>query len=169
MHSRRVELGNLILSGHQELGGKSFANAGPAEDIKTDAQADDLAVQAWANSSKQMASLCRGANCRYLHVLQPNQYVPDSKVFSPKELSDYVGPELRHARLVQRLFPQFTNRGQELTQSGLRFRDLTPLFSDVPQTIYADVWCHYNVIGNRMLAEAVADEIVSALSDSGNP
>ena len=136
---------------------------------KTDAQADDLAVQAWANSSKQMASLCRGANCRYLHVLQPNQYVPDSKVFSPKELSDYVGPELRHARLVQRLFPQFTNRGQELAQSGLRFRDLTPLFSDVPQTIYADVWCHYNVIGNRMLAEAVADEIVSALSDSGNP
>lgn len=170
IQSRRVELGKLILAGHHEVGGKSFANAGPAEDIANNAESDGLAVQAWANSTKQMASLCRGANCRYLHVLQPNQYVPNSKVFTPKEQADYVGPELPHAILVQRLFPQFKARGQELNESGLlRFRDLTPLFSDVTETIYADVWCHYNSHGNRLLAEAIADEIANALSDSEKP
>lgn len=165
IRDRRVELGTRLISGHQIVGIRGFVSAGPAETFADNTAADQLAVQVWANSSVQMASLCRGAGCRYLHVLQPNQYAPHSKPFSPEELAQYVKSDAEYAQVVQRLYPQFTQRGQALTASGVRFRDLTALFNQTSETVYADHWCHLNELGNRLLGEALGREVAALLSE----
>lgn len=168
IRDRRVELGKRLITGHQIVGVRGFVSSGPAETFADDAAADQLAVQVWANSSAQMASLCRGAGCQYLHVLQPNQYAPHSKPFSAEELAKYVKPEAEYAQVVQRLYPQFTQRGQALSVSGVRFRDFTPLFNQTAETVYTDHWCHLNDLGNRLLGEALGREVAAVLREDSS-
>ncbi len=162
---RRFELSRLLIADHSTVGVRGFASSGPAEDFKDAAEADRLAVQIWSNSSAQMASLCRGARCQYLHCLQPNQYVPDSKVFSPLEREKYVRETLDHALIVKRLYPQFMQRGKELGQHGVRFRDLTMVFSQTTETVYCDGWCHFNESGSQIIAKEIAREVAAMLRE----
>jgi hypothetical protein len=49
------------------------------------------------------------------------------------------------------------------------FHDVTGLFANETDTIYSDYFCHYNSRGTNMLAEAVAEKVIEALSQSEHP
>ena len=161
--SQKADLAHQYLAGHTEIGGKSFANAGPIEPLLTEAETDATIVSIWANSSIQMERLCRGNGCQYIHFLQPNQYLRGSKPLSPIEREDLAHPDSPPAKVIERLYPKFLKRGQELSSTQVRFVDLTRLFEETSETVYVDPWCHYNEQGNQMLARAVAQEIAAAL------
>jgi hypothetical protein len=130
------------------------------------------AVSRWAQASIQMRDLAAANGARYYHFLQANQYVEGSKVFSEEEkriadVDAYVGrdfpynPSVRYYKPSARLgYPFLIEAGASLLEQGVRFVDLTMIFSDVRETIYRDACCHYNQAGNEIVAERISLEII---------
>lgn len=116
----------------------------------------DAMVDLWARASRQMHDLCVARGIAYHHVLQPNQYVPGSKPLSRWEESNARRPDHPYRPWVERGYPKLRAAGRELAASGVAFHDLTELFAEERETVYADDCCHLNAHGNQMLAEAVA-------------
>jgi hypothetical protein len=89
---------------------------------------------------------------------------------SVKPLSDIEASQYRYessaeGRTVQQIYPGMIAAGDRLRDAGVRFYDLTSVFSDVPETVYADWCCHYNLRGNEILAEHVAAAILDSMAD----
>lgn len=136
--------------------------------------ADDTAMHAdlaavWAASSLQMHRLCAAAGARYYHVLQPNQYVEGSKALAPEERAAAYDDRHPYRPAATAGYPHLRREGARLKALGVRFLDMTGVFSDVEAPVYADACCHLNVEGNRILAEAVLREIVADLAVSSRP
>lgn len=121
-----------------------------------------LIADLWERSSRAMAAIADAMGARYVHLLQPNQYVEGSKPLSAEELQHAY--RIFHAtHSVRAGYPLLRERGRHLTESGIPFRDLTQLFADEADTLYRDECCHLNARGNSILARAVADAVVAAL------
>ena len=120
-------------------------------------------AELWKRSSLQMWRLCTANKIEYIHCLQPNQYVPDSKVLSDWERRNiYAGPENLARHAVEKGYPDMIASGKELAAQGLPFTDLTQLFKPYSETLYRDNSCHYNDRGYQILAEKLV-QIVRAL------
>jgi len=149
------------------------ASYGPASDLaqRSGAYFRD-AVSRWAQASTQMRDLATASGARYFHFLQPNQYVEGSKVFTGEErrfadVDAYAGQEFpyhpsvrNYKRAAQLGYPLLIESGAALAERGVRFVDLTMIFSEVRETIYRDACCHYNLSGYEIIAERMAREIL---------
>jgi hypothetical protein len=95
---------------------------------------------------------------RAYFFLQPNQWVPDTKPFSTEEkalLTNYpAGQEIgmRYGLLREEI--------RQLHDEGVRAFDLTGVFAEESRTVYIDACCHVNELGNELLANRIADDIV---------
>jgi hypothetical protein len=116
-------------------------------------------AEVWARSSIQMALLCAGFGIRYLHFLQPNQYLPGSKRLTAEELETAYDPRVAETQRIATAYPILRARGRDLRNQGVDFIDLTMLFEDEPRTVYSDTCCHFNRLGNQRIAEAIAQAI----------
>jgi hypothetical protein len=116
-------------------------------------------AEIWARSSLEMELLCAGYGIRYLHFLQPNQYLPGSKTLTAEERAVAYDQAVGDTQRVATAFPIFAARGRDLRIQGVDFIDLTMLFKDEPRSVYLDTCCHLNQLGNQQLAEAIARAI----------
>jgi hypothetical protein len=98
-----------------------------------------------------------------VHLLQPNQYVPDSKKLGSEEQSIAISDEHCYGFAVRQGYPDLLREGANLRAEGVDFHDLTKLFAAFANPIYVDTCCHYNQKGNDLLAEAVAEALLAHL------
>ena len=140
----------------------SFIHHGPANS-SSDAAVEDEAIAIWQRCSFAMHQLCRANGTLYLHVLQPNQYVPDSKPLTKFEKKKCIDPGGSVEITVKALFPRLIEKGRKMKADGLAFSDQTQVFSAVTESLYVDPWCHFNEEGNRLLCEAIVPEILLLL------
>ncbi|NJL27620.1 MAG: hypothetical protein HC897_06830 [Thermoanaerobaculia bacterium] len=103
-----------------------------------------------------MAQLAEAHGVRYLHFLQPNQYVEGSKPLSEAEKASAFDPASDWCQGVQGGYPLLQAKGRELKEEGIAFEDLTEIFKTQEGTLYRDTCCHLGLEGNRLLARAVA-------------
>ncbi len=140
----------------------SFTTHGPTNRFSGDALEPEVAAM-WQRCSRQMHNLCQANGTLYLHVLQPNQYVPNSKPIGEAEskvcLSEYEGS----APFVRSMFPRLQECGLALQAEGVEFSDQTMVFATVEKPLYIDCWCHFNAEGHRLLGAAVADRLLQLL------
>ncbi|MBC7965041.1 MAG: hypothetical protein H7Z17_03865, partial [Fuerstia sp.] len=140
----------------------SFTTHGPTNRFSGDELEPEVAAM-WQRCSRQMHNLCKANGTLYLHVLQPNQYVPNSKPIGEAErlvcYSEYEGS----APFVRSMFPRLQELGLELQAEGVEFSDQTMVFATVEKPLYVDCWCHFNAEGHRLLGEAVADRLLQLL------
>jgi hypothetical protein len=128
----------------------------------------ELIAEMWQRMSSAMHGIAREASVVYVHVLQPNQYVENSKVFTEAEKKKAFahGPGFAEAwgRAAAAGYPALKKRGQRLRALGVPFHDLTHIFRNRSDTIYRDECCHVNWVGNqilgRVVGEILADEIL---------
>jgi hypothetical protein len=118
----------------------------------------------WARSSRLMHDLCKSKGMLYLHFLQPNQYLPESKPLTPEEMATAFDPDHPYRPGVIEGYPLLKAAGQTLHQEGVAFTDLTMLFADCHETVYSDRCCHFNQRGNEIVAAAIAAEVSRAMS-----
>ncbi len=146
----------------------SFQATGPPYPRATQHQLLVDAAKLWKRASIQMAQISRGAGLRYLHVLQPNQYVSGSKVLTDREREMAFGPPESTARIgVSRGYPLLKRARRELAARGVDFVDLTDLFREDDGRIYRDPCCHYTNRGYRVVARAIAEEIARRAPGAG--
>ena len=117
-------------------------------------------VEVWARASHEMANLCRGQGITYLHVLQPNQYLPGSKTLTDEERVIAWDPDVAATERVARAYPLLIERGELLRQQGVDFLDLSLLFRDEARSVYSDPCCHYNQLGADQVARSIAEQII---------
>lgn len=110
----------------------------------------------WARSSLQMHHLCRGLGVRYLHVLQPNQYLPGSKPMDDAERRAAWREDSPFRAPIETAYPLLRGAGVGLAAAGVDFLDATQLFAGMHQAAYLDDCCHLDPHGNEVLAEAIA-------------
>ncbi len=113
-------------------------------------------VDVWKRCSIQLQALCEAHEIRYLHLLQPNQYLPNSKPLSNDELEKAFDAEGPYRPVIEEGYPLMQAAGDELAARGIEFVDLSLLFESERRTVYADNCCHYNALGNELLCKAIA-------------
>ena len=143
--------------------GRQFAVSGPEYDYQSEEEVMVRSSELWRNCSQQMDSLCQGQGSTYLHFLQPNQYVTDSKTFSSDELKKSYVPESHdYHRVAKAVYPLLQQQGQKLKEQGINFVDLTQIYRDETDTIYRDWCCHVNQAGYDVVAVRIALEIAES-------
>jgi hypothetical protein len=152
----------LELTHHRIDRGKPFASTGPPQLYANQTEMFNHLRDLWKNGSTQIEHLCHGAGTKYVHILQPNQYVSGSKPMGERERSETVQVRQLNGQAIARGYPLLIRAGGELREQGIDFHDLTMLFANVEERLYADQFCHYNAQGNEILARAVAERIVDA-------
>lgn len=145
----------------------SFIHHGPANP-DSEAAVQNEAIEIWRRCSRTMHQLCQANGTLYLHVLQPNQYVPDSKPLTELEKEKCIDSGGPIESTVNTMFPRLIESGMEMKADGLAFSDQTRVFSQVTNSLYVDPWCHFNDEGNRLLCEALVPEI-RVLLDQQHP
>jgi len=141
----------------------SYRASGPHKKYGTPQEMYADLADVWMRCSQQMDHLAKGNGAVYLHFLQPNQYMPDSKRFTAEERAHAVDEGNPGAQPVRAAYPMLQARGLGLEARGVRFFDLTGLFADETETIYIDRCCHINERGNERMVRVVARELVSSL------
>jgi hypothetical protein len=116
-------------------------------------------AEVWARASLEMAQLCAGFGIRYVHFLQPNQYLPGSKTLTDEERAAAYDPDVAETQRVERAYPLLSARGRELRAQGVSFIDLTMLFRGERRSVYGDTCCHLNRLGNELMAAAIAGAV----------
>jgi hypothetical protein len=120
-----------------------------------------LIADVWEGSSLQMAAISRELGARYLHVLQPNQYDEGSKVLTPREREIAWAPEGEWPDGVRRGYPLLRARIPGMRARGIAVLDLSQLFAGSTEDLYSDPCCHYNLRGNQLLADAIAEALLA--------
>lgn len=117
-------------------------------------------VDQWHRGSVQLNRICAASGTRYIHILQPNQYVPNSKPILAGE--EKFLTETTYGSLVVTGYPLLRESGERLAdEQGIQFVDGSMVFQDVSETLYCDACCHLNARGNELLAEFIAAEVVA--------
>jgi hypothetical protein len=142
----------------------NFLARGPAFGSRPRADMCRLLAEHWVRSSSLMSDFSRARGIRYVHFLQPNQYVPGSKPMGPQERRVAVDPASPYKPPVEDCYPSLIEAGRTLAGRGVAFRDLTRVFASHPEPLYVDTCCHYNEGGHRLVGRAVGEVVVEALA-----
>ena len=122
-----------------------------------------MALRVWYRGSVVLHELSRTAGAEYYHFLQPNQYVPDAKPLTDRELAKAHEGTGLFVRAYRDAYPVWQRLGAELRQQGINYYDLTQIFVDNRETLYIDRCCHLNARGNELLAASMVQRLAPAL------
>ena len=139
-----------------------YLASGPHQAFDSDADLREHCANIWMRSSLLLHQVCAANGIRYVHFLQPNQYIAGSKPMGGEERFIAVAKGHPGQKPVETGFPVLIREGRNLVSRGVSFTDLTTVFADHPEPIYADHCCHVNHRGNELLAQRIAEVIRNA-------
>jgi len=144
----------------EEKDAKSFHMFGPNEKLENIV---NFSVDIWFRSSHQLANLAKMNGASYFNFIQPNIHIKNSKKLTDdeKNLVKNLSPDF-NPELLNTIYPIFSKKGQELKKYGTHFYDLTYLFKNEKQDIHVDACCHYNQVGNDIMANFIGQKIIGA-------
>ena len=118
----------------------------------------------WSYSSNKTFSLTRTKKIPYLHIIQPNQYLKNSKNFSEKENRETLSrPILKN--IIERHYSKL-NLNMLLTDNKL---DQRFLFKNEERTVYLDSCCHFNNLGITMIIDDLIDNFIPVFNSVLKP
>ena len=161
-YSRAIQNEQEVMMAQKLTGIPPYLQTGPHVDYSSEQQIFNELAQLWRNCSLQLHRICEANNIAYYHLLQPNQYFEGSKPMSAEERETVILPGHRYSEGVIKGYPLLKREGNELVKQGVQFTDLTMLFANTHAQTYRDNCCHFNELGSKILAQAVADAVLSA-------
>jgi hypothetical protein len=138
-----------------------YVVTGPRKSYADDSAIVEDLADIWQHSSLQLHWLCKGNNIKYFHFLQPNQYVADSKKLTARELKQAYSKNHPYKRGFDLGYPLLCEKANGLVENGVSFRNLSMIFADVTEEIYVDSCCHFNMLGNEIMAKEIARTILA--------
>lgn len=120
-------------------------------------QSREEIIKVWQQASRLIYQIAKAQGWTYVHALQPNQYVEDSKPLTAHE--QQVAYNLQHpwSQIAQEGYAALQQGGAELAAEGLPFYDVTDVFADNHENLYTDDCCHFGERGNEILAERLVE------------
>lgn len=122
---------------------------------------DRIAMQ-WANCSILMSQILKSRGIPYFHFLQPNQYYSE-KPFSDEEIRIALNENLHaYSTGASKGYPALIAKSELLEQNGVSFYNAAHIFDAESRTLYIDDCCHFNRLGNELLADFIASSILES-------
>jgi hypothetical protein len=116
----------------------------------------------WIRASTLMSVLLSARSVPYFHVLQPNQYHTQRR-FSDEEARVALNPESPFKDGVEKGYPSLLRAARsEIGKNGVKVLDATHIFDREPRPVYMDDCCHYTLHGNTILADYIAERILTS-------
>ena len=114
----------------------------------------------WLGSAVMMQQICNARGIPYLEIIQPNQYF-SKKQFSDKEQKLAFNKNSPYSEAIKQGYPYLPDIIRPMQQEGINLRSAVDIFDKIRVPTYSDNCCHYNQTGNEVLADRVAEFIVS--------
>ncbi len=140
---------------------KDFERTGYVPEDLTIVEAFQRSADLWARASVLIGVIAKGTGARYVHVLQPNQYVAGSKPISEREKKEAFNEKRPYAIAVRKGYPLLYERIPKIKEQVGLFIDATMVFANNVEDIYIDKCCHVNEEGNTLLARLIAEKILA--------
>ena len=156
---RKIEGLATIREGEEKKIVARLEAVGPTFTRKDKVDTVRKSVKFWANTSRSLRGIADEYGFRYLHVLQPNQYLEGSKPMGAREREIAIAPDHAYARYATIAYPLLIEQGKSLIANGVNFLDLTMLFADNEEILYRDTCCHLNEDGYNYIVEAIGQEV----------
>jgi len=116
----------------------------------------------WMRSSLLMNTTLENLDVPYIHVIQPNQYFSEKKL-SLQEKRIAFNSDSNFNKAVSKIYPYLLMKIGEMRAKGLNIVDATRVFDKEARLIYVDSCCHYNQLGNDLLANLIGREMAKVL------
>lgn len=118
-------------------------------------------VNLWKKYGRLQELAAKDANVLSFFILQPNQYVWDSKNFSVWEKENIFKASPTYVEQINLFYQEAREHIRRQRSQGRLFFDLSQAFVQNGETLYMDACCHFNARGNQALAAAVTKIIAS--------
>jgi hypothetical protein len=126
----------------------------------------DQVARLWVRSSSLMQDALARQGAAYVHVLQPNQYAT-SRRFGAEEARVALNPASPFKPGAEQGYPALVAAVQALPRGPDRphIFDATRVFDTEASPVYVDDCCHFTRKGNELLADFVADAVLTVRPD----
>lgn len=128
-----------------------------------DALSYEISAELWSRSSLLMDVVLRNRGVPYFHFLQPNQYY-SKRSFDPAEASVALSKNHRYGIGGTQGYPVLEAHAKLLMDGGVHYFSGVELFDREARPVYKDDCCHFNQLGNDMLADFVGQLIAGVMS-----
>jgi hypothetical protein len=110
-------------------------------------------VNVWKQSSNKINEFSLDNGIPYLHFVQPNQYLKDSKPLSDLEEANFVNFAIYGDPIAMYYEKLNVSKLQTLTKYDHRY-----LFNREARTVYSDNCCHFNQLGMDIITDAIVSD-----------
>jgi hypothetical protein len=128
-----------------------------------DAEALERIVAVWFNSSSAMNDVLAARKIPYFEFIQPNQYHLTGRQFSAEEATIAFDEKSQYREGTIKGYPKLLEKVSRLQAAGVKVFSAVNVFDDTAGVVYRDNCCHYNDLGNDVLARYIGQNIVTTL------
>ncbi|MEG4232640.1 hypothetical protein QUA40_11080 [Microcoleus sp. Pol11C3] len=137
-----------------------------ADFVLQDAAAFDKMASMWYESSIAMNQILSSRKIKYFHFIQPNQYYPTKRAFTAKEKEIAIDKKSPYIEGVEKGYPVLLSKVDDLQKAGVNVFSAVNILDNTKETVYKDACCHYNSVGEEVLANYVSSSIIKVVRES---
>ncbi|MEG5036819.1 hypothetical protein [Microcoleus sp. AT3-D2] len=137
-----------------------------ADFVLQDAAAFDKMASMWYESSIGMNQILSSRKIKYFHFIQPNQYYPTKRAFTAKENEIAIDQKSPYIEGVKKGYPVLLSKVGDLQKAGVNVFSAVNILDNTKETVYKDACCHYNSVGDEVLANYVSSSIIKVVRES---
>jgi hypothetical protein len=157
---------NLTITKITDLAGNSSVVRVQPTSPVDDAKAMESISKLWVNSSVAMNQILSARGIPYFHFIQPNQYYKTERVFTSEENNTvFILQNNSYADGVQKGYPVLLANIAALQQKNVKIFSAVNVLDQETKTVYYDPCCHYNLLGNEIFTNYIADRVVEVLNE----
>jgi len=136
------------------------------DSVLDDASAFGKMASMWYESSIMMNQILSSRNIKYFQFIQPNQYYPTKRVFTDKEKQIFISNDSPYIEGVKKGYPVLLSKVDDLQKARVNVFSGVNILDDTKETVYKDACCHYNSVGQEVLANYVSSSIIKVVRNS---
>ena len=137
-----------------------------AESVLSDRAAFDKMASMWYESSIGMNQILSSRKIKYFHFIQPNQYYPTKRAFTAKEKEIAINKESPYIEGVKKGYPVLLSKVDDLQKARVNVFSAVNILDNTKETVYKDACCHYNSVGEEVLANYISSSIIKVVRES---
>ena len=137
-----------------------------ADSVLPDRAAFDKMASMWYESSIGMNQILSSRKIKYFHFIQPNQYYPTKRAFTTKEKEIAINKESPYIEGVKKGYPVLLSKVDDLQKARVNVFSAVNILDNTKETVYKDACCHYNSVGEEVLANYISSSIIKVVRES---
>ena len=137
-----------------------------ADSVLPDRAAFDKMASMWYQSSIGMNQILSSRKIKYFHFIQPNQYYPTKRVFTAKEKETAISKDSPYIEGVKKGYPVLLSKIDDLQKAQVNVFSAVNILDNTKETVYKDACCHYNSVGEEVLANYISSSIIKVVRKS---